>query len=53
MQHKLTIGPKIMQNNPTNLKFKGPTGIFAENRDIKTVVREPFANDLAPSELSL
>ena len=28
----------------TNLKI---TGIFGENRDVKTVIREPFANDLA------
>ena len=25
----------------------GPTGIFGENQDYKTVIRESFANDLA------
>ena len=25
----------------------GPTGIFGENQDYKTIIREPFANDLA------
>ena len=37
-------------------KFTGSTGIFGENRDIKTFIKEPFANNLAlcwMSELSL
>ena len=29
------------------MKITGPTGIFGENRDYKTIIREPFANDLA------
>ena len=29
------------------MRITGPTGIFGENRDHKTVIREPFANDLA------
>jgi hypothetical protein len=29
------------------LKITGPTGIFGENRDYKTMIGEPFANDLA------
>ena len=28
------------------LKITGPTGILGENRDYKTIIREPFANDL-------
>ena len=40
----MTSDPKIMLLYKTNLKI---TGIFGENRDVKTVIREPFANDLA------
>ena len=29
------------------MKITGPTGIFGANRDYKTMIREPFANDLA------
>ena len=36
----LTSDPKIMQNKATNFKITGPTGIFGENRDIKTVIRD-------------
>ena len=43
----MTIDPKIMLLQETNLKITGPTGIFGENRDYKTIIREPFANDLA------
>ena len=44
---KMTIDPKMMLLQETNLKITGPTGIFGENRDYKTIIREPFANDLA------
>ena len=30
-----------------HFKITDPTGIFWENRDIKTVIREPFTIDLA------
>ena len=43
----MTIDPKMMLLQETNLKITGPTGIFGENRDYKTKIREPFANDLA------
>ena len=29
------------------MKITGPTDIFGENRDYKTIIREPFAKDLA------
>ena len=35
----MTIDPKMMVIDPT--------GIFGENRDYKTIMREPFAKDLA------
>ena len=44
----MTIDPKMMLLQETNLKITGPTGIFGENRDYNTIIREPFANDLAP-----
>ena len=44
---RMTIDPKMMLLQETNLKITGPTGIFGENRDYKTIIREPFANDLA------
>ena len=43
----MTIDPNMMLRQKTNLKITGPTGIFGENRDYKTIIREPFANDLA------
>ena len=43
----MTIDPKMMLLQETNLKITGSTGIFGENRDYKTIIREPFANDLA------
>ena len=43
----LKIDPNIMLKE-TNLKITGPMGIFWENPDFKTAIREPFANDLAP-----
>ena len=43
----MTIDPKMMLRQKTNLKITGPTGIFGENRDYKTMIGEPFANDLA------
>ena len=43
----MTIDPKMMLLQETNLKITGPTGIFGENRDYKTIIRDPFANDLA------
>ena len=42
----MTIDPKIVKNKLTDFKTS-PMGIFVENRDIKTAIREPFANDLA------
>ena len=42
----MTIDPKIVKNKSTDFKTS-PMGIFVENRDIKTAIREPFANDLA------
>ena len=44
---RMTIDPKMMLRQKTNLKITGPTGIFGENRDYKTMIGEPFANDLA------
>ena len=44
---RMTIDPKMMLLQETYLKITGPTGIFGENRDYKTIIREPFANDLA------
>ena len=38
-----TFDPKMMQIWETNLKITGPTGIFWENRDYKTITREPFS----------
>ena len=43
----MTIDPKMMLIQETNLKITGPTGIFGENRDYKTIIREPFASNLA------
>ena len=43
----MTIDPTMMLLKETNLKITGPMGIFGENRDYKTIIREPFANDLA------
>ena len=49
----VTIGPKIITIDKivllkeTKLKITGPTDVFGENRDYKTVIREPFANNLA------
>ena len=43
----MTIDPKMMLRQKTNLKITGPMGIFGENRDYKTMIGEPFANDLA------
>ena len=37
----------MMLIQETNLKITGPTGIFWENRDYKTIIMEPFANDFA------
>ena len=41
----MTIYTKILQE--TNLKITGHRGIFGENLDYKTIIRERFANDLA------
>ena len=43
----MTIDPKMMLIQETYLKITDPTGIFGETRDYKTIIREPFANDLA------
>ena len=43
----MTIYAKMILLQETNLKITGHTGIFGENRDYKTIIREPFANDLA------
>jgi len=43
----MMIDPKMMLLQETNLKITGPTGIFGENRDHKTIIREPLANDPA------
>ena len=42
-----TFDPYMMLIQETNLKITGPTDIFGENLDYKTIIREPFANDLA------
>ena len=51
----MTIDPNMMMIDPKMMmidlnmmmKITGPTGIFGGNRDYKTIIREPFANDLA------
>ena len=43
----MTIDPKMMLLQETKLNITDPTGIFGENQDYKTIIREPFANDLA------
>jgi len=50
----MMIDPKSMTNYPkirliwaNSLKIAGPTGMFGEGRDCKTMIREPFASDLA------
>ena len=43
----MTIDLKMMLLYETNFKITGPTGIFGGNRDYKTIISEPFANDLA------
>ena len=42
----MKIDQKMMLLQETNSKITGPTGIFGENRDYKTIIREPFSNDL-------
>ena len=43
----MTIDLKMVLLQETNLKITGPTGIFGENKDYKTIIRKQFANDLA------
>ena len=45
---QMTIDLKMVLLQETNLKITGPMGkIFGENRDYKTIIMEPFANNLA------
>ena len=44
---RMTIDTKMMLLYETDLKITGPMGIFGENRDYKTIIREPSAYDLA------
>ena len=45
----MMIDPKMMMIDPNMMMIdpKRMTIIFGENRDYKTIIREPFANDLA------
>ena len=46
----MPLGPviiKLVSYRSTDLKITGPTGIFGETRDYKTVIRKPFADYLA------
>ena len=38
---------KLSFYKATHFKITGPTGIYGENLEIKMVIREPFANNLA------
>ena len=40
----MTIDPNMMMIDPKMMKSM-MTSIFGENRDYKTIIREPFAND--------